>query len=165
MQWVAIVWHTSKCFTAYQPNIKLYVLILTLGSDDRHCSTYYRIMSRVCSCSLSMTVSVFGFSAAVYVFVCLEASHTVYSLAPFLLPDRPIVSHWCTVGEIHTRGRLFLLHQERADSRHVENSIHAVFPKVEANLSDKKVRVRVGLWRPTAARYILIRLVLTVAKS
>lgn len=33
---------------------------------------------------------------------------------------------------------LFLIHQEQADTRHVENSIHWLFPKEEANLSDKK---------------------------
>lgn len=82
-------------------------------------------------------MSVFGFSAAVYLFVCLEASHTIYSLAPFVLPDRPIVSHWCTVVEIHTKGRLLLIHQRQADSRHVENSIHTLFfQKEEENLSN-----------------------------
>lgn len=89
---------------------------------------YYKSMSGFCSCaSVLLSISVFGFSVAVCLFLCLEASHTIYSLAPFLLPDRPIVSHWCTVGDIHTRGMLFLIHNEQADTRHVENSIHSFF--------------------------------------
>lgn len=121
---------------------------------------YYTNMSWFCS-----SVSVFGFGGAVYLFACLEASHTTYSLAPFLLPDRPTVPYWCTMGEIHTRGRLFLIQHEQVDNRHVENSIHTVFPKEVANLSDKKLQVHAGLWRPKAVSSILIRLVLTVAMS
>lgn len=106
-------------------------------------SLFYISMSGFCSsASVLLSVSAFGFSVVVCLFLCLEASHTIYSLAPFLLPDRPIVSHWCTVGDVHTRGMLFLIHREQADTRHVENSIDSFFflffLEEEPNLSDKK---------------------------
>lgn len=162
-------YYSTQYCALYNTILNCAVLYYTVLQCDARLYVLFCLALIIRTCHDSVLSLSFGFSAAVYVSVCLEASHTVYSLAPFLPPDRPIVSHWCTVGEIHTRVRLFLIHREQADNWHVENGIHAVFPREEAVLSDKKkkkkIEVRAGLWRPKAVSYILIRLVLTVATS
>lgn len=115
-----------------------------------------------------LSACVFGFAAAVCVTVCLEASHTVYSLAPFLPPDRPIVSHRCAVGENpHQRegcvlgGFIMFFFWCIRNRQTVEKRRRGKI----CQTTQQKVQVRARLWRPRAAGYMLIRLPLTVAAS